>query len=53
VGTGAAFGPLAMSGRERDVLGCRVEERRRPESADHLDMAVNTVRTHTSSFWGS
>ncbi|MDD7917617.1 exopolysaccharide biosynthesis polyprenyl glycosylphosphotransferase [Actinomycetospora callitridis] len=48
MGAGAAFGPLATSGRERDVLGCRVEERRCPEIADHLDVPVNFVRAHTS-----
>lgn len=42
-------GPLAsLTEREREVLVCLVEGRHGPEIAEHLDIAANTVRSHTS-----
>lgn len=47
--TNSGAGPLgALTDRERDVLACLVEGWRSKEIADHLDMATNTVRTHTN-----
>jgi DNA-binding NarL/FixJ family response regulator len=42
-------GPLAsLTERELDVLLCLVEGRDGPEIAEHLDIAANTVRSHTN-----
>jgi DNA-binding NarL/FixJ family response regulator len=35
-----------LTGRERDVLSCLAEGRRRGDVAEHLHLSPNTVRTH-------
>jgi DNA-binding NarL/FixJ family response regulator len=45
-------GPLdVLTCRERAVLMCLVEGRRRAEIADELGLSVNTVRTHTNKIF--
>jgi DNA-binding NarL/FixJ family response regulator len=45
----AGSGPLAaLTERERDVLACLVAGRHGQEIAEHLDIAANTVRSHTN-----
>jgi DNA-binding CsgD family transcriptional regulator len=44
---GVGLLPL-LTERERDVLACLSEGWSGPEIAEHLDMAVGTVRTHIS-----
>ncbi|WP_018682055.1 helix-turn-helix transcriptional regulator [Actinokineospora enzanensis] len=45
-------GPLAaLSGREREVLGCLVDGMRGPEIAAALGLSTNTIRAHTHSVY--
>lgn len=44
------FEPL--SGREREIVQCFADGRSYDETARHLDMAVDTVRTHVRRLYG-